>query len=523
MLLTLVILAVFSPTKPLAIMGTGSVANVLSPTDTVTTDYLNIRINSVTTNIQNEEQIVINPRDSLNMVAVWRDFRLGYRQVGVGYTLDGGNTWHDTLFAGTPYAWDSDPAITVDDSGNFYAVVLSLPSDASTSGIFVFKSSDGGVSWQGPYTVVDAHTSAFEDKEWITCDASPYSPYRGNLYVAWTRFYDYTNGGIDFTRSTDGGETWSQFVRLSSETYGVQWPVLTVDDSGVVYVAWMNYYMSRLEMTKSTDGGVTFSVPRTIIDLFDGGWYTINPDLVVISYPAIKADVNPQSPYIGNLYVVFMDSTAHNGTDIFFMKSTDGGNNWSTPMRLNDDIQGIVRDQFHPWIDVDQNGVITVIFYDRRNDPHNRLMDLYLTQSFDGGETWTPNVRVTSVSSDPAAGSKSGLIGEYIGLDTWNGKPFMVWTDTREGTQDVYFGKDTVTTNVVENPVRGMKIGLKSNVVKNSITLNEIPQHPPVLYSFDGRKVRVFHARRMNYRVTDLPPGVYFIKIDDTFTRFLKI
>ena len=441
----------FNVSKPLALMGNpGRFSNVILSKDTVVTDYMNIRINSVTTNIQNEEQIVINPRDSLNMVAVWRDFRLGYRRVGVGYTFDGGNTWHDALFSGTPYAWDSDPAITVDDSGNFYAVVLSLPSDGSTSGIFVFKSSDGGVSWQGPYTVVDAHSSAFEDKEWITCDASPYSPFKGNLYVAWRRFYDDSLGGIDFSRSTDGGQTWSPLKKLSVSTYGVQWPTLTVDDSGVLYVAWLNFYYNRLEYVKSSDGGSTFSIPATIARLSGGGWYYINPDMLVISYPAITADVSPASPYVGNLYVVYMDTTSNNGTDIFFTKSTNGGVNWSTPVRLNDDIRGIVRDQFHPWIDVDQNGVITVIFYDRRNDPHNRLMNVYLTQSFDGGETWTPNVRVTSVSSDPAAGSKSGLIGEYIGLDTWNGKPFMVWTDTREGTQDVYFGKDTVMTDVSE-------------------------------------------------------------------------
>ncbi|MCK4410124.1 MAG: T9SS type A sorting domain-containing protein, partial [Candidatus Eisenbacteria sp.] len=73
-------------------------------------------------------------------------------------------------------------------------------------------------------------------------------------------------------------------------------------------------------------------------------------------------------------------------------------------------------------------------------DPSNFLMDLYLTQSFDGGLTFEPNVRVTTVSSDPTAGSgRAGLIGEYTGLAASSSScVHPVWTDTREGHQDVY-------------------------------------------------------------------------------------
>ncbi len=513
----LLVLILFNPMKPLALYDPGEVF-VKGGKDTVTTNYLNTRINNVTTNIQNEEQIVINPRDSLNMVAVWRDFRLGYRQVAFGYTFDGGNTWHDTLFAGTPYSWDSDPGVTVDDSGYFYAVVLSLPPDASTSGIFVFKSRDGGRSWEGPYTVVNAHSSAFEDKELIGADNVANSPFRGNLYVVWTRFYDYTNGGINISVSSDHGVTWSSPMRISTLTYGVQWPVVAVGDSGIVYVGWLNYMEERLELAKSFDGGQSFTLPVPITDI-NGGWYTLNPQLLVISYPALATDANPGSPYYGNLYVAYMDSTDTSGTDIFFRKSTDRGESWTEPVRLNDDPEGVMVDQFHPWIDVDQHGVITVIFYDRRNDPDDILMDVYLTQSYDGGETWTPNVRVTSVSSNPGAG-KSGLIGEYIGLDTWNGKPFMVWTDTREGTQDVYFGKDTTTTLVSEN-FQQFGHYLSSNVVRNYIELVNPTTSTVKIISSTGRVVKEFTGR--NAYIGNLPQGVYFLKGKGVFDRFIKI
>ena len=81
-------------------------------------------------------------------------------------------------------------------------------------------------------------------------------------------------------------------------------------------------------------------------------------------------------------------------------------------------------------------------------------MDVYLAQSFDGGLTFEPNVRVTTVSSDPTAGSsRAGLIGEYIGLAaSSSSRVHPVWTDTREGQQDVY-------TSIVDTTFVGVPDG----------------------------------------------------------------
>src|SRR5262249_23480082 len=55
-------------------------------------DYPQIRLNTDdTTQLQNEQQIVVDKTNPDNLVACWRDFRLGYRQVGVGYSFDGGD------------------------------------------------------------------------------------------------------------------------------------------------------------------------------------------------------------------------------------------------------------------------------------------------------------------------------------------------------------------------------------------------------------------------------------------------
>jgi len=403
-------------------------------------DSLNIKINhDTTTQVQNEEQICIDPTDPNSLVAVWRDFRLGYRRVGCGLSIDGGQSWFDYLFPQIGgYTYHSDPGLTVDRQGNFYAVILSFESADQPNGLFVLKSSDGGVSWSAPATVVDSVAGAFEDKELIACDRTG-GPYDGNLYVTWTRFED----GLSVThpmlsRSTDGGQSFSPPIEVSYEQ-GVQWTVPAVGPDGDLFVGWVNYNPLEIRLNQSEDGGVSFGFSRTIaqVSFFPGD---INGGIYVFPCPAMDVDIS-NSPYRGNIYVAWMDyGEGGRDTDIFFSSSSDQGWIWSPPIRINDDSLNNGCDQFHPWLTVDQEGVISILFYDRRNDPvNNLLMDVYLAQSADGGKTFSPNQRVTTVSSDPTAGSyKGGLLGEYIGLSSYHGLLHPIWTDTREGNQNVY-------------------------------------------------------------------------------------
>ncbi len=162
----------------------------------------NVKLNSDgTSQLHNEEQIAVNPTQGKNVVAVWRDFRLGYRRVGVGVSHDGGASWSDSLLSDSAYPRASDPGICADAEGNFYAHVLSLNNSGGIAGvaISVFKSTDGGDHWSAP---VDAVTSSFGglDKQMIACDRSG-GPTSGYLHLAWYNII----GGIRTTCSIDGG------------------------------------------------------------------------------------------------------------------------------------------------------------------------------------------------------------------------------------------------------------------------------------------------------------------------------
>jgi hypothetical protein len=420
-------------------------------------DPINWRINSDTTaEVQNEEQVVANPLDPDNLVAVWRDFRLGYRQVGVGYTFDGGVTWTDFLMDEPHYSRQSDPGITVDRFGNFYVVVLSYTGSTSEpNGLFIQKSTDGGETWGGSVEVIDGVPGVFEDKELIACDRTG-GAHDGNLYVAWTRFGGITE--IKSARSTDGGLGFQSPVQVSDDD-GVQWPVPVVGSDGTYYVAWVSYWPSEIRIDRSFDGGATFGSDLTVAEVWTAQT-EINGGISVFAFPAMDADITGGT-YDGRLYIAYMD---RNGPDfdVFLTYSDDHGATWSSPLRINDDAVGNGCDQFHPWLCVSEDGAVNVIFYDRRNDPGNFLMDLYVAQSFDGGASFEPNRRVTTVSSNPTAGTgRAGLIGEYIGLAApYSARLHPVWTDTREGHQDVYTSIiDTTFAGVPDGtPVAGLSL-----------------------------------------------------------------
>ncbi|MEE9554148.1 MAG: T9SS type A sorting domain-containing protein [candidate division Zixibacteria bacterium] len=505
-----------------------------APTDPwLILDVDNIQINTDGTGqIQNEEMVCVNPTNPLNAVALWRDFREGYRRVGVGYTFDGGQTWVDTLLVVPPHPRQSDPVLAVDDEGNFFACTLCLVWGDGPSGIYVQKSTDGGVNWGDPVVAIDSNENFFEDKQWIAIDRSP-APSNGNIYIPWARFdADYSRNQVVLSASRDNGQSYGRPVAVS-DGRSIQWPTVAVGMEGEVYVAWYSGWPLGVYMDVSYDEGETFGDDVLLADINTGSTQ-INGEILVFPYPALASDVSLISPYLGNVYVAHMD---RNGSDmdIFFMSSNDGGENWSETVRINDDPEHNGADQFHPWITVDEGGVIHAIFYDRRLDDENLLFDLFYTRSDDAGQTWSENERITDVSSDPSNARLAGLIGEYIGLSATQGEVQMVWTDTRNGNQDVYSGHMSPTAVDSDRPIAPTDLSLKApypNPFNASVSISFYSTEARVvnleIIDILGRTVAGLHngicgvgMNRFTWDGTDRDghesaSGVYFAKLSDS-------
>ncbi|MCP4566228.1 MAG: hypothetical protein GY841_01470 [FCB group bacterium] len=444
----------------------------------------NVRVTN-SSDLQNEVQITYCPADTSVLIAVCRDMNYDQLNSGIARSTDGGASWF-YQFNQLTMAYSSsqsDPTVTADAEGNLYCCFLDFRQSMVTtdSSFLVFvKSTDYGQTWQGPFPVSESHGAWFEDKEYITVDRTG-GPYHGNVYVAWTRFD--LPARIFFAISEDGAETWSDSITVAppiedpSCPAGLSsghFPQPIVGADGSIYIIWSTYNHSgcsllgrdNLAISKSTDGGLTWSNPYDTLFHYNQITF-VDGAINVYTVPVGDADIS-DGPYDGNLYISFLNGTpdgAYYHGDVLVIRSTDGGGSWSEPMRINDDPMGEDVDQFHPWLIVNQDGVIITIFYDQRVDPAHYNFDVFATYSFDGGETFTSNHRITDVSSSPdllAVSSSfdfisayenaafdlgdeaayrspsAGKIAEYIGVTSYHDAVTAAWTDSRNANSDIY-------------------------------------------------------------------------------------
>src|SRR5438552_242866 len=82
-----------------------------------------------------------------------------------------------------------------------------------------------------------------------------------------------------------------------------------------------------------------------------------------------------------------------------FLRSRDGGSTWTAPLRINDVSNG---QHFFPTI-CSSGGIISVAWYDSRQNVGTTMnsLDVYFSESLDGGVSFLPNIRVTATSFNP--------------------------------------------------------------------------------------------------------------------------
>ena len=117
-----------------------------------------------------------------------------------------------------------------------------------------------------------------------------------------------------------------------------------------------------------------------------------------------------------NIYVVASVEpfSANNGTDVMFARSTDDGQTFSAPHRINDDPINPNKWHIFGTLSVAPNGRIDVVWLDTRNAANNTDCQLFYSWSTDGGVTWAPNVAVSNSFNPQAGFPQNQKIGDYI-------------------------------------------------------------------------------------------------------------
>lgn len=142
---------------------------------------------------------------------------------------------------------------------------------------------------------------------------------------------------------------------------------------------------------------------------------------------------NSMGAYHNLIYVMWADQlNGENDTDIWMMRSTNRGDNWTERFKVNQDSSR--HHQFLPQMAVDQTtGYVYIIYYDRRN--HDDLKtDVYLSYSSDGGNHYT-DVKISETSFTP---TEEKPFSDYNAISAHKGVIALSWTRTDEGVNSVW-------------------------------------------------------------------------------------
>ena len=213
-----------------------------------------------------------------NCVAVWQsDDSLGGtigtdEDILFSRSTDAGQTWTAPTALNTNGAIDSgtdqDPQVTTDSMGNWVAVWYSNDSLGGTIGtdwdILFSRSTDAGQTWTAP-TALNTYAATNGD---LDVDPQVTTDSVGNWVVVWESKHNLggtigTDNDILFSRSTDGGQTWTAPAALnttattdSGHDYG-QHPQVTADSAGNWVAVW--HSKETLGETIGRDRDILFS------------------------------------------------------------------------------------------------------------------------------------------------------------------------------------------------------------------------------------------------------------------------
>lgn len=226
--------------------------------------------------------------------------------------------------AGAAQAWSWPQAIVSNRSGatqprialdtRNVLHILYLHYAGQDQGIWHLSSADGGRSWTAPRRVPGTYTGK--------ANAGIFHPAfaidgAGTLHAAWSGSSisgGYPPDGITYSRSRDGGNTWSSPVTLATGPF--DFPVFGMRGALEVHLMWSGTLEQRRKFFQwSADGGLSWSRPGTIGEL--GG-------LQGTAQMAVDGD--------GELHLVFVSSHPAVKDSLFHSRWLGGG--WSEPELL---------------------------------------------------------------------------------------------------------------------------------------------------------------------------------------------
>ena len=328
------------------------------------------------------------------------------------YEPDGKRRFEEPVnVSGSPriFSWLPRMVIASDDVRKVYILWQEIVFSGGTHGgeIFFARSTDGGKTFSDTLNLSNSIAGdgkgRISRRRWHNGSLDLAMGPEGDLYAAWTEY----EGNLWFSRSADGGETFSHPLRIAGghDAAPARGPSLTVDAEGTVYLAWTvgEDKAADIRFSQSVDHGRSFGEPRIV---FESGGHSDAPKIAVDGK--------------GSVHLVYAESPAgpFERYHIRYTRLTDWGRTLEEPKEISSPQTELFESVSFPALSLDGEDNIYVIwelFPSRRNYPRG----LGLTYSSDGGRTFAaPSVNPGSV--DPAFGtngSQQGLLMRKLAVN----------------------------------------------------------------------------------------------------------
>ncbi|MBW7904264.1 MAG: hypothetical protein LC135_12985 [Phycisphaerae bacterium] len=387
----------------------------------------------------NETTMASTDFNPLRVVGAWNDWRPSVPpneiiRMGVAISFNGGATWTDSVLR-PPLANQSsvegDPMTCYDNrTGTLWVGAISF---ASNGGVYVARMGPTDLGF-GPSVM--AATTGGADKGWMAAGPRPGLPDTTRVYIAY-------NQGL--LRSDTMGSSWTGPVG-----YGGGLGFLPrVGPGGQLYICYWDIG-TGVRLKRSLNGGDSFTdLPiATRMDVWgvqDGSRFPGTFRVPAMNYLAVD-------PVDGTLYCVYFDTTnivnGQRNVDLYFTRSTNQGTSWTTPKVINGD-SSPPGDQFWPWIEVDQQQNLHMVFMDSRgfnqNDGIvNGMFNMYYAFSSDKGDTWQEHKLTPAAfnSDNDGLNRPTQFMGDYLGLAVGGNRVYPCYLSSQNGDTDIF-------TNVV--------------------------------------------------------------------------
>jgi|GEM_PF-1161423 len=387
---------------------------------------------------------------------VWFRPVLGISEIFYMCSKDNGLTWINPIQITSSGNLSGNPDIAVDEWGNIH--IVWYQGGVGDYEIYYVKSSNYGQSWT-PEKIISVDDTDRSESPSIAVSGL-------NIHVIWIDSRNSSesippNEEIYYSRSIDGGITWDDglgnigqdrrmtyapYTSSRREIYAIGNTVHFIWGDGRDGPTRYDIYYKR-----SLDNGATW----------DDGLNNIDVDRRLTNLTSNHGDA---SMYVDEtkLHVVWMDEAIPSVYNLYYVNSTDGGGNWSTPKLICNS-----GTSSNPTISA-ANGYVHIAWLDWRSGIAN---EIYYRNSTDEGDNWGTEVRLTY---DGASITTPKIASTYDFTH-------IVWRDERDGNREIYYKRyeipDINPPKINHVPILTAYIGQQTNITVNitdDVSVNKV-------------------------------------------------